>query len=96
MNGKRQKQIKAFLVEEFGEEKGGELFGKQTKTLDELIKTQKNKSARQMKTLAGTILPCIALYKTLSTDGLSPRKSMPPWREWKPCRASTQSTAVSF
>ena len=71
MNGKRQKQIKAFLVEEFGEEKGGELFGKQTKTLDELIKTQKNKSARQMKTLAGTILPCIALYKTLSTDGLS-------------------------
>lgn len=32
MNGKRQKQIKAFLVEEFGEKKGGELFGKQTKT----------------------------------------------------------------
>ena len=42
MNGKRQKQIKAFQVEEFGEEKGGELFGKQTKTLDELFKTQKN------------------------------------------------------
>lgn len=93
MNGKRQKQIKAFLVEEFGEEKGGELFGKQTKTLDELIKTQKNKSARQMKTLAGTILPCIALYKTLSTDGLSQEAAYVYMRAYMLDKAAAQKHA---
>lgn len=66
MNIKQQKQIKAFLIEEFGKELGGALFSVQEKTLDEIIKNTENKSENQMKTLVQTILPRIALYKALS------------------------------
>ena len=69
MKIKQQNQIEAFLVEEFGEEKGGVLFAEQSKTLDEIIANTKNKTKNQMKTLTGTILPRIALYKVLSADG---------------------------
>lgn len=66
MKIKQQKEIKAFLTEEFGKEKGSALFDKQEKTLGALIENTTNKSKNQMKTLVQTILPRIALYKTLS------------------------------
>lgn len=68
MNIKQQKQIKAFLVEEFGKEKGNVLFDRQEKTLDTLIENTTNKSKNQIKTLVQTILPRIALYKILSEE----------------------------
>ena len=69
MNIKQQKQIKAFLIEEFGIEKGKALFDKQELMLNELIESTKNKSKNQMKTLVQTILPRIALYKVLLKEG---------------------------
>lgn len=69
MNIKQQKQIKAFLIEELGEEKGKTLFEKQERMLNELIKNTKNKTENQMKTLIQTILPRIAMYKVLSKEG---------------------------
>ena len=61
MNIRRQKQIKAFLVEEFGADRGNALFHSQEKTLYTLIENEGDKSGAQRKTLAQTILPCIAL-----------------------------------
>ena len=71
MNVKQQKQIKTFLIEEFGVDNGKELFNKQEIMLNELIKNTKNKSENQMKTLVQTILPRIALYKILSEEDFS-------------------------
>ena len=71
MKIKQQKQIKDFLTEELGEDKGNALFDKQEKILDTLIENTKNKSENQMKTLIQTILPRIALYKALLQDGFS-------------------------
>ena len=71
MNIKQQKQVKTFLTEEFGQDKGNQMFIKQENTLNELIENIKDKSKNQTKTLVQTILPRIALYKTLSTDDLS-------------------------
>ena len=71
MKIKQQKQIKVFLIEEFGAEKGSALSGRQEKVLDTLIRNTKNKSENQMKMLARTILPRIALYKCLSEEGFS-------------------------
>lgn len=71
MNIKQQKQIKTFLIEEFGVNEGEELFNKQEIMLNELIKNTKNKSENQMKTLVQTILPRIALYKVLSKEEFS-------------------------
>ncbi len=68
MNIKQQKQIKAFLLKEFGNEKGSALFDRQDKMLETLIKNTTNKSKNQMKTLVQTILPRIALYKTMTED----------------------------
>lgn len=68
MNIKRQKQIKAFLMEEFGADRGNTLFDSQEKTLYALIESERDKSRAQRKTLAQTILPCIALYKALLQD----------------------------
>lgn len=70
MKIKQQKQIKEFLSEEFGKDRGNALFDRQEKALSTLIENTQNKSENQMKTLAQTILPRIALYKTLSKDGL--------------------------
>ena len=66
MKIKQQKNIKAFLNEEFGEKRGNDLFNKQEAMLNELIKNTQNKSKNQMKTLIQTILPRIAMYKILS------------------------------
>ena len=71
MKIKQQNQIKEILIEEFGVDKGNSLFEKQETTLNELIKNTKNKSENQMKTLIQTILPRIALYKTLIKEGFS-------------------------
>lgn len=68
---KQQKQIKAFLVGEFGNDRGIALFDKQEEMFNTLIKNTANKSENQMKTLIQTILPRIALYKILSKDGFS-------------------------
>ncbi len=70
----QQEQIKAFLIEGFGDERGSELFDTQAEILDKIIKNTKNKSKNQMKTLIQTILPRIALYKSLSESGLSEEK----------------------
>lgn len=71
MNIKQQKQIKIFLNEEFGVEKGKVLFDKQEIILNELIKNINNKTENQIKMLTQTILPRIALYKVLLKEGFS-------------------------
>ena len=70
MKIKQQKQIKAFLIEQYGVEKGKKVFDKQEIKLNELIQNIKNKSENQRKTLIQTILPRIALYKALTEEGL--------------------------
>ena len=71
MKIKQQKQIKAFLIEQFGNDRGNALFEKQDKMLGTLIENTKDKSENQMKTLIQTILPRIALYKALSEENFS-------------------------
>ena len=71
MNIKQQKQIKIFLIEEFGANNGNQLFNKQEIILNELIKNTKDKSENQTKTLIQTILPRIALYKVLLKNDFS-------------------------
>ncbi|WP_303161629.1 L-2-amino-thiazoline-4-carboxylic acid hydrolase [uncultured Ruminococcus sp.] len=71
MKIKQQKQIKAFLAESFGNDRGGKLFEMQDKALGEIIGNTKGKTENQMKTLIQTILPRIALYKSFIAVGLS-------------------------
>ena len=71
MSIKQQKQIKTFLVEEFGIDEGNKIFDKQEKILNEIIKNIKEKSENQRKTLIQTILPRIALYKAMLENDLS-------------------------
>lgn len=71
MRVKQQKQIRKFLIEEFGKDKGAALYSEQDKLLETLVKNTVNKSENQMNTLTQTILPRIALYKTLSKDDFS-------------------------
>lgn len=71
MKIKQQKQIKEFLVESFGNDRGEKLFEKQDKALGDIIVNTKGKTENQMKTLIQTILPRIALYKSLQAEGLS-------------------------
>ena len=68
---KQQKQIKAFLAESFGNDRGGKLFEMQDKALGEIIGNTKGKTENQMETLIQTILPRIALYKSFIAVGLS-------------------------
>ena len=65
MKIKQQKQIQAFLIENFGAEKGTALCNRQKKALHALLKTAENKPKAQRKTLMQTILPRIALYQAL-------------------------------
>ncbi len=71
MKIKQQKQIKDFLAQEFGSVRGGELSERQSEKLVRMISETKGKSENQMKTLVQTILPRIALFKTLSEGGFS-------------------------
>ncbi len=75
MKIKQQKLIKTFLIEEFGKEQSLKLFEKEEKVLNELIENTKDKSKNQMKTLVQTILPRIALYKTLIDSDYSKEKA---------------------
>lgn len=65
MKIKQQKQIKTFLNEEFGIDKGIVSFNRQEEIINELIRNIKEKSKNQRKTLIQTIFPRIALYKVL-------------------------------
>ena len=56
MKIKQQKQIKAFLIEQYGEEKGKKVFDKQEIKLNELIQNITNKSENQRKTLIQTLV----------------------------------------
>ena len=47
MKIKQQKQIKAFLIEEFRKDRGSVLFDEQEKVLNTIIKNTKNKSKNQ-------------------------------------------------
>ena len=71
MKIKQQKQIKEFLVESFGNDRGEKLFEMQDKALGDIIGNTKGKTENQMKTLIQTILPRIALYKSLQVERLS-------------------------
>lgn len=73
MKIKQQKQIKDFLIKEFGENNGNVVFNMQNKTLNSLIENTKDKTENQMKTLTMTILPRIALYKVLKDFDLTKR-----------------------
>lgn len=68
---KQQKQIKAFLAESFGNDRGEKLFEMHDKALGDIIGNTKGKTENQMKTLIQTILPRIALYKSFIAAGLS-------------------------
>lgn len=65
MKIRQQKQIRSFLIGEFGKEKGNTFFGRQEEMLAASIEKTQNKSKNQMKTLVQTILPRIALYQML-------------------------------
>ena len=81
-NIKQQKQIRTFLIEEFGQDKGNTLFDQQEKMLDSLIKNTTNKSESQMKTLVQTILPRIAMYKVLSEADFSEKDAYTYMRKY--------------
>lgn len=112
MKIKQQKQIKAYLIEEFGADKGSALFEKQENQLDALVKNTNGKTENQMKTLVQTILPRIALYKVMQNEGFSQEdtveymrkymidkvaaKSTPLRQKWKKFRDFIRFTVISF
>ena len=55
MKIKQQKQIKTFLTEEYGNEKGNTIFDRQTEILDELIKNTRGKSPQKWRRSQGII-----------------------------------------
>ena len=67
----QEKVIEKFLIEELGETKGSNTFKNQKNILEKIIKNTKNKSKKQMQTLIQTILPRVALYKSLLKEGIS-------------------------
>lgn len=82
MKIKQQQQIKAYLIEELGADKGNALFEKQEKQLDALIKNTTGKTENQMKTLIQTILPRIALYKVMQNEGFSQEDTVEYMRKY--------------
>lgn len=74
MRVKRQKEVKEFLVDEFGSERGSHLFHEQESIFNTLVSNIKNKSKSQEKTLIQTIFPGIALYKALSKEDIQEDK----------------------
>lgn len=70
MKIKQEKQIKEFLIEEFGIDKGNTVFTYQQEILNEIIENIQGKSKNQRKTLIETILPRIALYKAMLKSDL--------------------------
>lgn len=70
MKIKQEKLIKKFLIEEFEEEKGLNLYHNQIIKLNFLIENIRNKTKNQRKRLINTILPRIALYKILEESDI--------------------------
>ena len=70
MRSKQQKQIWAFLMENFGSARGRALFAQQEKLLRVLVESEQRKPVPQRITLAQMILPGIALYKTLLKNNI--------------------------
>ncbi len=64
----QQKQIEKWLVKTIGSEKGRRVFSAQKRIFEECTSKLSGKTANQMKTLTGTILPRIALYKAFQDD----------------------------
>ena len=96
MRIKQQKQIKTFLIEEFGRDGGGTLFESQQEILNMIIKGTRNKSKNQMKTLVQTILPRMALYKALLKSSLTGKDSYTYMKQYmleKVAAQKHQSTA---
>lgn len=81
MHIKQQKQLKAFLIGAFGEEKGRALFSRQEAALTRIIADIHNKTKNQRKTLTQTILPRIALYQVLR-DELPPEEARTQMRTY--------------
>lgn len=72
MKNRQQKQIRMFLAETFGQEQGGRLFARQEEMLGTLLENNRQgRPQSQQWALAGQILPCIALYKTLLDSGFT-------------------------
>lgn len=71
MKIKQQKEIKEYLIKELGETNGNKIFKCEEEILEEIINNIKDKSENQRKTLIETILPRIALYKSLIKSDLS-------------------------
>ncbi|NFG61333.1 hypothetical protein FDG75_06380 [Clostridium botulinum] len=60
------KNVKCFLINEFGQEQGEKIYKHQQEKLKRLIKlSSTGKSKEQLETLKNSILPRIALYKVL-------------------------------
>ena len=57
MKIKQQKQIKAFLIQAFGPDRGGALFAGQEEILTALVEQVNDPSERRRETLIQTILP---------------------------------------
>lgn len=112
MKIKQQKQIKAFLIQAFGPDRGGALFARQEEILTALVEQVNDPSERRRETLIQTILPRIALYKAL-LDGCSEEETWPPHADlydggsggpearrhgpgWSWCRGFTPCTAGPF
>jgi hypothetical protein len=65
-----------FLVKEFGDRQGKQLYEFQQKTFSKLIMETKGKTKSQMKTLTKTILPRVALYQILYESSGNREKSL--------------------
>lgn len=66
--------MREFLLNEFGKEKGQQIYDKQQERLSLLISEIKGKSDSQIKTLKSSILPRIALYEVLE-ENISDKKT---------------------
>lgn len=71
MRIKQERQIKLFLIGEFGVDKGNIVFNEQENMLREMIGEIRGKSKAQRKALIQTILPRIALYKVMLKSGFA-------------------------
>lgn len=65
---KQQKQIRLFLEDKFERESAEKMFIREERILENLIRNTSGKTDNQMKTLISTILPRVALYKTLTEN----------------------------
>ncbi len=64
----QQKQIEKWLIQTIGGENGRRISASQKHIFEECVSKLSVKTPNQMKTLTGTILPRIALYKAFQND----------------------------